>query len=166
MSLKKINYQYLLPVAGKDGSTECAVEGDVLDLLSNADPYNFLPLPPLRIINSFLYKGSNDLGMGGGASWAPLQLSETDYNELVDYLKSPEGKERFPYDGRIALVDVPENVCTMADLSVWKIDEALKDPDHHLNSDVKNARLADGRMVTFREYWEHEKSHKRNNAQS
>ena len=155
--LKKIKYKCLLPVADKDGNTEREIESDVLDLLRNAAPYNFLPLPPLRLINSFLSTGFNDLGMSGGARWTPFQLSELDYQELATYLNSSEGKKRFLYDGIVTLGEVPDDVLTLNDLSDWKIDRALEDPKHHLNSDARVYKLADGRMVTFREYWEDEK---------
>lgn len=160
MPLRVLSFNYISPMADEDGNDRMPGWGDLMQLLRAADPYTFLPpeMPPLRILNSFLATGISDHGMSGGAEWEPFEVSEQEYQDLLAHLATQHGRERFPYEGEIILLDPPDWVKTVEDLSEWKIDEALKDPDHHLNGPEKKAMLPDGRMVTFREYWEWEKA--------
>ena len=43
-------------------------------------------IPPLHVFNERFVKGEYDIGMGGACDWKPFQLTQEDYNELVDSL--------------------------------------------------------------------------------
>lgn len=161
--MRKVNYTYLFPVADVDGESSSVEFGDVSDLLRAADSYLFTGghIPPLRIINSFLATGRSDHGMSGGAEWEPFALTDAEFENLVNFLDTPEGRAKFHIGKQITIVQPPANILTHLDYSDWKIEEALNDPTHHLNSPNRVAHLANGELVTFREYWEESKHQKR-----
>jgi hypothetical protein len=162
MPLRAVKYNYLFPVADADGTQSSEELGDISDLLRAAVPYLFAdgPIPPLSVVNDLLATGCSDLGMSGGAEWEPFALSDAEFEAFVGYLDSPAGRRKFHIKKAVIVASVPSEVRTTEDFSSWKIDEALKDPTHHLNSPERKGVL-NGKRVTFREYWEDSKRQRR-----
>jgi hypothetical protein len=162
VALLAVKYNYLFPVADDDGKTSSEELGDISDLLRAAEPYLFGSglIPPLNVVNNLLATGSSDHGMGGGAEWEPFALSDEGFDAFVRYLNSPAGRRKFHNEKPVVVAHTPVEVQTAEDFQDWKIDEALKDPAHHLNSPERNCSL-NGRLVTFREYWQDSKRAKK-----
>lgn len=72
-------------------------------------PYLFLldgseqPFPPLAVLNEIFKSGKWDAGMSGGCEWKPFEISEDEYDELVQRLAA-HPKYRFVSDGDLAAV--------------------------------------------------------------
>ncbi|MDY7093829.1 MAG: hypothetical protein SX243_12730 [Acidobacteriota bacterium] len=43
-------------------------------------------LPPQAVLNDFLARGESNAGMSGAMIWKPLEVSEAEYDELVEVL--------------------------------------------------------------------------------
>lgn len=88
--------------------------GTVADLLLEI-PYLLTAriIPPLHVINDLLAKGLDDAGMSGGCQWEPLQITESDWDDLVLQLKSLPGDEACEF------VRPPDWVETVADWWAW-----------------------------------------------
>ena len=48
--------------------------------------------PPLHICNQCFLRGGGDGGMSPGASWEPFEISQEEYTELVQVLKTQDPK--------------------------------------------------------------------------
>jgi hypothetical protein len=157
-ALRKVEYTYRFAVESVDGATSSREQGDLSDLLHAADPYLFSggAAPCLDILNAFFASGGADHGAYGGAEWSPFTITAEEFNALIAYLGSPDGRAKFHLDSPVYVVKTPPHVRTAADFHDWKIGEALKDPHHHLNRPERRMRV-NGELVSFREYWEHRK---------
>lgn len=101
--MKEIKYTILPPL----GNMQTHTHGTVKDLLFDV-PYFFSTkdiIPPRHILNDFLQRGINDAGMSGGCRWKPFELSENEYDELVEELLTEPFRE-------LSLVEVPNDVKT------------------------------------------------------
>ena len=88
--------------------------GTVADLLLEI-PYLLTAriIPPLHVVNDLLAKGLDDAGMSGGCQWEPLQITESDWDDLVLQLKSLPGDEACEF------VRPPDWVETADDWWAW-----------------------------------------------
>jgi hypothetical protein len=93
-------------LGGADGSFE--EHGTVSDLLSSV-PYLLSArlVPPRHVVNDLLEKGGSDAGMSGGCTWDPFQITEQEWNDLVQDLHECE------------FVEPPEWVETIDDWNSW-----------------------------------------------
>ena len=151
--LRKVSYTYQFAVPAADGSISSAEEGDLSDLLHAADPYLFSggAAPTLAILNNFFAAGGLDHGICG-AEWTPFTISADEFAALLAYLDAPEGRAKFHIQHAVHVAATPPHVESVADFHDWKIEEALKDPSHHLNH-TQRRLLLNGQYVTFPEYW-------------
>ncbi len=157
-ALRRVEYTYLFAVEAVDGSTSSREQGDLSDLIHAADPYLFSggAAPCLDILNAFFASGGADHGSHGGAEWSPFTIGDEEFNALLAYLGTSDGQAKFHLDSPVHVAATPPHIRTAADFHDWKIDEALKDPSHHLNRPERRMRV-NGELVSFREYWEHKK---------
>jgi hypothetical protein len=161
-ALRRVEYTYVFAVEAVDGSTSSREEGDIADLIHAADPYLFLggAAPSLTILNDFFAGGGAERGPNGGAEWTPFTITAEEYDALMAYLGTPAGQAKFRLDSPVQVADTPPHVFSVADFHDWKIEEALKDPHHYLNRPERRMRV-NGQLVSFREYWEHKRSNRR-----
>ena len=54
-------------------------------------------LPPLHIINQIFKHGGDEGGMSPGATWNPFEISEEEYNKLVEDVFSTDLEEIAPF---------------------------------------------------------------------
>jgi hypothetical protein len=144
-------YQFAVPAV--DGSISSEEEGDLSDLLHSADPHLFSggAAPSLAVLNHFLSTGGREHGIDG-AEWAPFTISAEEYDTLLAYLNSPAGRAKFHIQHPVHVAATPPHVRSVPDFHDWKIEEALKDPNHYLNNSDRRL-LVNGLFVTFPEYW-------------
>lgn len=79
-------------------------------LRAGAFPLPWL-VPPRRVLNGILASGELKAGMSGGAHWTPFEISESEYDELVEALRA-RGYDRAP--------SPPEWVRTRSDWTIWE----------------------------------------------
>ena len=158
-ALRKVEFTHRFAVETVDGARSSREQGDLSDLLHAADPYLFSggAAPCLDILNAFFASGGADHGAYGGAEWSPFTITADEFNALIAYLGTPNGRAKFHLDSPVYVVDTPPHVRTAADFHDWKIEEAPKDPSHHLTRPERRMRV-NGELVSFREYWEHKKA--------
>jgi hypothetical protein len=151
--LRKVAFSYQFAVAAADGSISSDEEGDLSDLIHFADPHLFHggQAPSLDILNHFLATGGRDHGISG-AEWSPFTISTDEFEALMAYLNSPEGQAKFHLHDPVRVAVTPERVASVADFHDWKIEEALRDPNHYLNNSDRRM-LLNGLYLTFPEYW-------------
>ena len=105
--MKTLQYVVLGGMGG-----EFPKQGTVADLLSEI-PYLLTAriIPPLHVVNDLLAKGVDDAGMSGGCEWDPFQITQSEWEELVEHLKSlPEACE---------FVQPPDWVESVEDWQAW-----------------------------------------------
>ena len=104
--MQQLKYKLMAPV----GPGRFTKSGNVLSLLCDI-PYFFISkiIPPMRVVNEVLKKGVLDAGMSGGCRWTPVQLSESEYAELVVEMEEKRFKNISP----------PDWVATAADWHSW-----------------------------------------------
>ena len=107
--MQSIKYVVLGGVGG-----EFERQGTVADLLM-AVPYLLMSriIPPLPVTNDLLMRGRVDAGMSGGCRWDPFQLTEAEWGELVEHLKS------LPDDKACEFVPPADWVENIDDWQVW-----------------------------------------------
>jgi len=159
-ALRKVSYTYQFAVPAADGSISSDEEGDLSDLLHTADPYLFSggAAPSLDILNHFFSTGGREHGVCG-AEWATFTITQEEFEALLAYLDSPDGRAKFRIEHAVHVADTPPNVRTVPDFHDWKIEEALKNPNHYLNNSDRRL-LVNGLFVTFPEYWRERKKQK------
>jgi hypothetical protein len=159
-ALRRISYTYRFAVPAVDGSISSEEEGDIADLLHCAEPHLFHggAAPSLDILNHFFSTGGRDHGVSG-AEWAPFTITAEEFDALLAFLDSAEGRAKFRIDRPVHVVATPADVRTVPDFHDWKIEEALKDPNHYLNNSERRL-LVNGLFVTFPEYWASRKKQK------
>jgi len=152
-ALRRVAFSYHFAVAAVDGSISSEEEGDLSDLLHFADPHLFHggQAPSLDILNHFFASGGRDHGISG-AEWTPFTISVEEFDALLAYVNSPEGQKKFHLRNTVRVVATPASVKSVPDFHDWKIEEALKDPNHYLNNSDRRM-LLNGLFVTFPEYW-------------
>lgn len=98
------------PSVGGQGTE---TEGSVADLV-RAIPYLLVTriMPPLSVLNEALSTGERDAGMSGGCRWAPFELSQSEWEELLAALATAGG-------GSVRFVAPPEWVSTLEEWSYW-----------------------------------------------
>ena len=112
--MREIKYTILPPV----GDAETHRHGTVKELLF-AIPYFFLRdrlniIPPISVLNDLLKLGIVDAGMSGGYRWRPFEISQEEYDELVEELLT------LP-DSQFELIKVPEQINTFSEWSMWRL---------------------------------------------
>jgi hypothetical protein len=148
-----VAFSYQFAVAAVDGSISSDEEGDLSDLIHFADPHLFHggQAPSLDVLNHFLATGGRDHGISG-AEWAPFTITAEEFDTLLAYLNAPAGQKKFHLHEPVRVVATPAHVKSVPDFHDWKIEEALKDPNHYLNNSDRRL-LVNGLFVTFPEYW-------------
>jgi hypothetical protein len=92
------------PVGGPGHWTYATLPGFLFSL-----PYLFLlhggeqPIPPLAVLNEVFTAGKWDAGMSGRCEWKPFEISEHEYDELVQALAAAPNY-RFVGDDALAEV--------------------------------------------------------------
>lgn len=73
-------------------------------------------IPPLAILNKVLLGGGGNGGMSPGTAWKPFEISEEEYNELVQALLQldvEQAKQKHPYVRFERVIVDPElHICT------------------------------------------------------
>ena len=107
--MRTISYTVLGGMGG-----EFPADGTVADLLLEI-PYLLTAriVPPLHVVNDLLAKGLDDAGMSGGCEWKPLQITQSEWEELASHLTS------LPDDEACEFVQPPEWVQTVEDWQAW-----------------------------------------------
>lgn len=59
------------------------------------------PIPPLAVLNELFKSGRMDAGMSGGSEWKPFEISELEYEELIEWLAT-NPKYNFVQDADLA----------------------------------------------------------------
>jgi hypothetical protein len=77
---------------GRDSWKHGSLTELLFDIPHLAHPLRvFKVIPPFHILNEILISGISEAGMSGGCQWSPFQISEKEYDELVeDLLALPE----------------------------------------------------------------------------
>lgn len=107
--MREISFTVLGGVGG-----ESAEQGTVVDLLA-AVPYLLTTqlVPPLRVVNDLLTKGSYDAGMSGGCEWEPFQIDASEWNDVKQALTAPGSEEPCEF------IEPPDWVKTYDDWHTW-----------------------------------------------
>ena len=71
-------------------------------------------VPPLPILNEFLQQGIVDAGMSGGCEWTPFELSESEYEELLEELLTQNERH-------LSKANPPKNVQTYEGWIAWRL---------------------------------------------
>lgn len=98
---------------GLDGSAT-ARRGSLAELLKHVPTVLVVPpgvIPPLRVVNDILRRGSADAGMSGGCRWRPFSIDAGEWDELRAAL---EGGRLHEY------AEPPEWVRTWPEWSLWR----------------------------------------------
>jgi hypothetical protein len=84
---------------------------DILYLMENTGV-----VPPLVVLNTVLRSGGSNGGMGPGTTWKPFEISESEYAELVNALRTldvAQARQHHPYVRFTQVIIDPElNLCT------------------------------------------------------
>jgi hypothetical protein len=110
--MRKVEYE-LLPAMG---SGTLKRSGSLKDLLLEIPNFRMFELmPPMRVLNAVLREGVADAGMSGGCQWAPFEITQSEYEELVQSFSTiPNNYFRS--------VDVPTWVETPSDWMIWTLE--------------------------------------------
>lgn len=83
------------------------------------------PLPPLAVMNDLLVRGFVDAGMSGSVEWAPFELTEDGYRQVVREIR----------EVGIDLVDsdVPSDIKGYQKWSDWRVASRSRNPDEVMN---------------------------------
>ncbi len=96
------------------------VQGDIKDLVL-AIPYllHSKIVPPRSVLNEIFGKGIYDAGMSGGCSWKPFEISQEEYNELVEELLTIPEKN-------FIQMETPDRITTYSKWQGWAISQSRK----------------------------------------
>ncbi|WP_155313727.1 hypothetical protein [Desulfosarcina ovata] len=94
--MRKIKYDRTEFHAGDE-----SVENDLLSFVYDIPYFGACGIfPPIHIVNTIFLEGGGDGGMSPGAIWTPFEITEKEYEELVEAVKNTpltnlEGKARY-----------------------------------------------------------------------
>lgn len=80
-------------------------------------------IPPLAIVNALLRTGEVDAGMSGGGRWEPIEITGTEYAEIVSDLV-----ENGTHGRTLRYVEAPDWVRDREDWSLWVAEQAYSIP--------------------------------------
>ena len=80
-------------------------------------------IPPLAIVNALLRTGEVDAGMSGGGRWEPIEITGTEYAEIVSDLV-----ENGTHGHTLRYVEAPDWVRDREDWSLWVAEQAYSIP--------------------------------------
>ena len=142
MSLRRFAYKRLFPVADEDGTRDIETVGDISDLIRDGNGYLIMDgkIPPVHILNDFFSLGLSDLGMGGGAEWAPFEISHQEFQDLLAYLETEQGKKKFGVNGGIKVETPPAEIKTVEHFSTWRLKVAFEDPTHPIHKSDESSK--------------------------
>ena len=98
----------LLPCVGSDITP---VQGNLISLLLDL-PYFIMAkvVPPRLVINEILCQGVHDAGMSGGCQWTSFELSNEEYQAVVEVMQAHGFRP----------IETPGWVCTASDWRDWQ----------------------------------------------
>jgi hypothetical protein len=112
--MKTIKYKTYWSYAGPGIKRAEPLSDFVLDILYLMEVNGVIP--PLAILNTVLRGGGGNGGMSPGTAWKPFEISEEEYNELVQALLQldvEQAKQKHPYVCFERVIFDPElNICT------------------------------------------------------
>jgi hypothetical protein len=114
------------------GSGSTAVEAPMHRFLLEIPGLFYLGyVPPLRVVNDFLKRGTSDAGMGGGCRWTPFSLSEPEYAAVRKALRQDGETLR----GRtLRFAEVPDDVSRRNEWASWVLEQEIGIPyQEHLS---------------------------------
>ena len=63
-------------------------------------------VPPLKVVNLFLEGGLRDAGMSGGCEWEPFEIDISEYEEVLEILRTKERRNGKSYDESIIHIEL------------------------------------------------------------
>jgi hypothetical protein len=96
--VRSVNYTTHWSYAGPGVERSAQLIDFVLDILYLMDSSGIVP--PFHVLNEVLQEGGSNGGMSPGTSWQPFEISDVEYQELVEGLLKldiAEARNNHPY---------------------------------------------------------------------
>jgi len=101
--MRKVKYTILPPTG--PGTVE--EEKDLFSFLLDIPNFFYMGyVPPFKVVNILLAEGLRDAGMSGGCEWDPFNIDFSEYEEILEWLKSAKFHNGESYDESIINVEL------------------------------------------------------------